>query len=239
MKKALLFIIFMIAAGWAAVPCLGLGDPEQKVTDTIKDYIVGKYPAWPKDEIQLSYKTAEDVFAELKSLPDAASLEVIEVYPDFKPVGTVIFPLRAVAGAESKKFMVRAKVEVVRKIACAAHLIRKGQVIAPEDLKLDDRDVALLPQKYFLDFDPLVSNEAKIAIPENSTIFEWMVGAVPLVRRGHLVTLLVSGPGLTVQAKAEAQEDGALGSEIKVKRVDSNKIIAATIVSADQVEVKL
>ncbi len=220
-------------------PCLGLNDPERLVGETVKNYIAGKYPAWPKDEIQLTFKAAEGVFAELKDLPDGTSLEVIEVYPDFKPVGTVVFPLRAGSGAAASKFMVRARVEVVRKIVAAARLIKKGQVIAADDLKIEARDVALLPQKYFLDRAQLAGLEAKISIPENSTVFEWMIGAVPLVRRGAVVTLTVSGPGLTVKAKAEAQDDGVIGSEIRVKRIDSNKVVTAKVVSADEVEVTL
>ncbi len=240
MNKYLLPLLFLgLTLAGFSLPAVALDNPEQAVTDTIKSYIVGKYPDWPKDEIQLTYKTADSAFAELRGLPGDASLEVIEVYSDFKPVGTVVFPLRVSSASAAKKFMVRAKVEVVRRIVAAARLVKKGQVIAPEDLKLEARDVALLPQKYFLSTDGLVGQEAKIAIPGNSTVFEWMVGAVPLVHRGKAVTLLVSAPGLTVKAQAEAQDDGALGAQIRVKRADSNKIVTATIISADEVEVKL
>ncbi len=238
-KNFIRVLLLGVLLAGTVLPVLALDNPEQRVTTTVKDYIVSKFPDWPKDDIRLTYKAAEGVFAELKGLPEGATLEVIEVYPDFKPVGTVVFPLRVSDGLAAKKFMVRAKVEVVRNLVCAARLIKKGQVLAQSDLKTEPRDVALLPQKYFLSFDPLAGKEAKISIPENSTIFEWMVGEVPLVHRGAAVTLLVSAPGLTVKSKAEAQEDGSLGSEIKVKRADSNKIVAATIISADEVEVKL
>jgi flagella basal body P-ring formation protein FlgA len=239
MKKIfILFLLIGLAVG-VSLPGWAMDNPEQKVTDTIKSYIVNKYPNWPKEEISLTFKMAESVFAELKTLSENASLEVIEVYPDFKPVGNVVFPIKVAFGIESKKVMVRAKVEVVRNIVAAAKLIKKGKVIEPADLKIDLRDVALLPQKYFVSNDPLVGQEAKISIPENSTIFAWMVGAVPLVHRGNPVTLVVSAPGLTVKTKAEAQEDGGLGSEIKVKRIDSRKIVAGKIISANEVEVKL
>ncbi|MDD5593677.1 MAG: flagellar basal body P-ring formation chaperone FlgA, partial [Candidatus Margulisbacteria bacterium] len=216
-----------------------LDNPEQKVTDTIKNYIVAKYPDWSKDEIRLTYKTAENIFSEMTALPKDSQLSVIEVYTDFKPVGSVVFPIRAVAGGMDRKFMIRAKVDVVKKVAAAARLIKKGRSIESADLKIEERDVALLPQKYFLSAEPLVSKEAKISIPGNSTIFEWMVGEVPLVRRGAPVTLIVTAPGLAVKTKAQAQEDGVLGSEIKVKRADSNKIVAGKIISAGEVEVKL
>jgi flagella basal body P-ring formation protein FlgA len=182
---------------------------------------------------------ADAAFASLKAVPGNATLEVLEVYPDFKPVGTVVFPLKADFGSESRKIMVRAKVEVIRQVAAASRYIKKGKSLEAADLKTDARDVALLPQKYFVGVDSLIGKEAKISIPENSTIFEWMVGDVALIHRGDMLTLTVSTAGLTVKAEAQAQEDGGLGSEIRVKRVDSQKLITAKIISPNEVEVKL
>jgi flagella basal body P-ring formation protein FlgA len=221
-------------------PVLALENPEQKTSDVIKNYVVNKYPDWAKEDVRLTFKMSEGVFGEMKSWPEQTALSVLEVYPDFKPVGSAVFPILASAGDEVfDKKLIRVKVEVFKKIAAAARLIKKGKTIEASDLKLDDRDIALLPQKYFTLLDPLVNKEAKISIPSNSTIFEWMVGDVPLVRRGAQVNLLVSAPGLVVKTKASAQEDGMLGSEIKVKRLDSNKQLSAKVVSASDVEVKL
>jgi flagella basal body P-ring formation protein FlgA len=232
-------LLIVILSFWPGHRSFALDNPEQRVADTIKDYIVNKYPDWPREDIKLTFKMADAVFAGLKTVPEDAKLEVLEVYPDFKPVGSVVFPIRAAFGGAERKVTVRARVEVIRDVAAAARLIKKGTALEAADLKMNSRDVALLPQKYFVGLDPLVGKEAKISIPENSTIFEWMIGEAPLVRRGSLVTLMVSAPGLTVKTKAEAQEDGGLGSEIKVKRADSRKVVTAKIISPDEVEVKL
>jgi flagella basal body P-ring formation protein FlgA len=232
--------LVVISSFWFGRCSLALDNPEQRVTETIKNYIVNKFPDWPRDEIILTYKMADSAFASLKDVPEAATLEVIEVYPNFKPVGSVVFPIRASAGLEIKKVMVRAKVEVIRKVVAAARLIKKSASIEAADLKTDSRDVALLPQKYFVSVDALIGKGAKISIPENSTIFDWMVGAVPLVHRGDIVSLLALASGLTVKTTAQAQEDGLLGSEIKVKRADSpRKMITARVISSSEVEVKL
>jgi flagella basal body P-ring formation protein FlgA len=225
---------------WSFVsPCLALDNPEQKVTETIKNYIVKKYPGWAGNKINLTYRMAEGVFSELKKLPESASLGIIEVYADFKPVGSAVFPLQASFEGSGAKYMIRAKVEILQEIVAAARRIKKGTLIGRDDLKLEERDVALLPQKYFTGPDLLISQEAKISVPENSTIFNWMIGEVPLVHRGDILTLIVNAPGLSVRVKAKAEEDGLLGQEIKVKRADSNKILAAKILSANEVEVKL
>ncbi|MBN3033611.1 MAG: flagellar basal body P-ring formation protein FlgA [Candidatus Saganbacteria bacterium] len=237
-------LLLAIIVNWSLVLghlsfCRALDDPEQRVSETIRNYVVGRYPDWANDRIDLTFRQAEGIFAEMKELPETVSLEVLEVYPDFRPVGSVVFPLVASCESGGRKYLVRAKVEVFKNVVAAARLIKKGTLIGPDDLKLDERDVALLPPKYFTAFDRLISQEAKISVPDNSTVFEWMIGAVPLVHRGDEVTLTVAAPGLTVKVKARAEEDGVLGAEIKVKRKDSNKILPARVVAAGEVEVKV
>jgi flagella basal body P-ring formation protein FlgA len=121
----------------------------------------------------------------------------------------------------------------------AARQIKRGETVAAEMLKLERRDVALLPEKYFVETATLVGQETKIGVPANSTLFAWMVGAPPLVRRGSQVLIAVTAPGIAVKARGEALEDGSTDQEIKVKRLDSGKILKAKIKTADEVEVKI
>ncbi len=218
---------------------LALENPEQKVTEVIKDYIVTKQPELSKEEIQITFKLAEKTFEELRSRGDAAEIKVLEVYPEFKPIGNVVFPLQVKDGGGSDKMLLRAKVEIMKKIAAAAQTIKKGKVLEASDVKYEVRDVALLPQKYFIESFSLAGKEAKIGIPKNSTLFEWMVGEPPLLRRGSSVALTVSEPGLIVRVRGETLEDGYRDAEIKVKRADSKKIIVGKVISPTEVEVKL
>lgn len=235
--KILILISFVISIfGFEA---FALDNPEQKATETIKNYIQAKYPNWSKAEIRLNFKSAESSFNEMKKLEDKTELKVMEVYPDFKPVGSVIFPLATGSAEGSRKFLLRVRVEVVKRIAAAGRLIKKGKMIEAADLKTEERDVALLPQKYFADPNALIGQEAKITIPQNSTLFDWMVGDVPLVHRGDPITLVVAGPALAVKTKAAAMEDGYLNSEVRVKRADSQKIVTGKLVSKNEVEIKL
>jgi flagella basal body P-ring formation protein FlgA len=236
-----LIIAWLLVFGyWLLLPAAALDNPEQKVTELIKDYVVAKYPNWTTDEINVIFKSAEQAFEELKDVPAAGRFKIVEVYADFKPVGNVIFPVEIeVSSEEVQKVFIRAKVEVLKKIAAASRLIKKGKVIESSDLKLEERDVALLPQKYYLDPNLLTGKEVKLSIPENSTIFEWMVGDLPLVRRGSEVSILVSAPALTVKAAGRALEDGYLDEAVRVKRRDSEKIIVCKVISTGEVEVEL
>jgi len=236
-----LVIIWLLFLGhWLFVaPADALDNPEQKVTEVVKDYILAKYPSWSREEIQVTFKFAEKTFAELEKLPEKVQLKVIEVYPEFKPLGNVIFPILVCYDDTEQKYFLRAKVEILKKVVVAAKRIKRGKVLEAEDFKLEERDVALLPQKYFVDSNFLVGKEAKISIPANSTIFEWMVGETPLIRKGSEVMLVVTAPGLKVKAKAVALEDGYRDAEIKVKREESGKVVVGKVVSESEVEVKL
>jgi flagella basal body P-ring formation protein FlgA len=238
--KLLLAVVLSVAFGPAGLPAAwALDNPEAKVTAVIKEFITAKNPAWSRDEIKIAYKTAEKTFAQLAELPGDTQFKVLEGYPDFKPVGSVIFPLQATSVQGSNKFLLRAKVEVLKQIAVAAKLIKKGQKIEAADLNWAERDVALLPQKYFTAPEQLLSEEAKISIPENSTIFAWMAGPPPLVRGGQAVTLVATAAGLTVRAKGEALSDGYRDEVIQVKRLDADKVLQGKVVSAAEVEVNV
>ena len=218
---------------------LALDSTDKKVSETLKDYIVSKYSQYSRDEVKISFKYAESTFDKLKSMGSDIKIEVLDGYPEFKPLGSVVFPLKVTGGQEEEKIFLRAKVEVLKKVAAAAKFIKKGKIVESGDLKVEERDVALLPNKYFTDLGAIISKESKLSIPANSTIFSWMVGDQPLIRRGSTVTVLVTGPGLAVKTKGEAQEDGYLNDEIKVKRIDSKKIILARVISPAEVEVKI
>lgn len=236
MKKIVVISMVCLAALSLAQAAPNL---ESRVSDALKDYIIGKYPQYSRDDIKISFKYAENAFDKLEKMSGGFKIEVIEGYPEFKPLGSVVFPLKVSDGEEIEKLFLRAKVEVMKNVVAAAKYIKKGTIIAEDDLKIELRDIALLPEKYFADAGPIIGKEAKLSIPSNSTLFSWMVGEQPVVRRGATITIVVSAPGLTVKSKGEAQEDGYLNDEIKVKRMDSKKVVLAKIISPAEVEVKI
>ena len=62
---------------------------------------------------------------------------------------------------------------------------------------------------------------------------------VPIIERGKSVTILVQSAGITVKAKGEALESGALGDAIIVRNLASKAVLTSVIVTNDTVEVKM
>lgn len=236
-RNLLLVIILSLAIGhWS----LALNNPDQKVTEVIKNYVVTKYPDWSKDEVKVTFKYAERAFGKLRTYGEDVSFKILELYSDFKPLGNLLLPLEiSEKGKPKARIFLQAKVEVYKDVAVAKRTIKKGKVLTKGDLKLEKRDVALLPQKYVTLLLPLIGKEAKMTIPKRSILFSWMAGELPVVRRGEKVKILVSGQNLLIEAKGTALEDGYPQEEIKVKRPGAKRILQAVVKGPGQVEVKL
>jgi flagella basal body P-ring formation protein FlgA len=218
-----------------------LDDPEAKIAKVIEDYVIATYPDWAGLEIRITFKYADRLFEGLRALEGEVEFKIAEVYTNLKPVGNVIFPIEVSAGEESRKVFVRAKVEVFKKVVVAARHIKRGTMISLDDVKLEERDIAMFPQSYYADLEGVLLKETKTSVPRNSTIFEWMIKEIPLVRRGDEVTILVKGPNLLVRTTGMALEDGYEGKWLKVKVAgkDAKDSLEGRLISSNEVEVIL
>jgi len=234
----LLACTFLLLAG----PALALAKPKAKLAKVIKDYVVATYPNWGKLDIKVKFKFADKVFKRLSELSDQTTFQVVEVYRDFKPVGNVIFPVLVDDQGDKTKIFVRAKVEVFKAVVVAKQKIKRGQVIEASDIYLIQRDISMLPQKYFEDDLEVIGTEAKTTIPKNGLVFRWMVKEVPLVRRGEPITIIVKGPNLLLKTPGVALMDGYLGKKLRIKKkgvTDPKKIMEGKLISSKEVEVLL
>lgn len=237
--KWLKIIIGICLIGIVFNSAWALDNPEGELAYAIEDYVMTRYPDWIGYDIKVTFKYADKILGRLGDLEGDVDLRVVEVYKDFKPIGNVIFPIEVITAGSSQKIFVRARVEVFKNIVVANRRIKRGDEIGVEDLALESRDIAVLPQKYFEEIFQVANTEAKTTIPRNSTIFEWMIKEVPLVHRGEEVAILVTAPNLLLKTQGVALEDGYLGKKMKVKSKESKKTLEGSLISPTEVEVKL
>ncbi|MBU1027184.1 MAG: flagellar basal body P-ring formation chaperone FlgA [Candidatus Margulisbacteria bacterium] len=222
-----------------ATSSTALSDPKFNITNVIKQYVVAEYPEWKDLDVKVSFKSDDKLFKGLTALKGSVDYKILEVYKDFKPVGNVIFPIVVKAKGFNKKIFVRAKVEVYKMVVVAQETIPRGQVLNNDSLSLEQRDIAMLPQKFYSQVEDVMLTEAKTSIPKNSTIFAWMVKEVPLVRRGDELMVIVKGTNLLVKRLGKALEDGYLNQAIRIKMDNSKNPIEGVLISTDEVVVKI
>ena len=224
------FLVFLALIGLMALA--SAHTPE----DAVRDYVLKYNPDWEGAELKFTLKGGEDLS---KKYP-GAEFSVPEDFQITKITPKLVLPIRAVKeGVELGRKVVYVKVEVYQEVVVAKNKIGKKQTVAAEDLKLAEREVSLLPARYFKDTEGIIGKMSKSFIPAGSVIMDWMVSDVPDIAKGEKIKIMVSAPNLVVSAQGYALQDGRIGDKIKVRREDSRSEFEAVVSAQGEVEVKL
>ena len=157
---------------------------------------------------------------------------------NFRPVGTVVFPVDVFRDRERvDAFFVKAQVRVYQVILVAGRSVSRGEKIGEQDVVARKEDVALLPVRFFTDRRQVIGKEARMSIPKDRVLLSWMVRDEPMVHQSAGVTLVAQKGNVRVEAAGKALEDGQMGEEIRVKNNGSAKIFQARVIGPSLVEV--
>ena len=107
--------------------------------------------------------------------------------------------------------------------------ILPGAVISPENVKVE-KVVSNYPER--ADWAVPYGFVAKRRLPENIVVLPGMVGPVKpkiLLKRNQNVVIKIDRPGLLITAIGKTMQDGRVGEYIKVRNVDSPRIIMAKV----------
>ncbi|NPA94166.1 MAG: flagellar basal body P-ring formation protein FlgA, partial [Thermodesulfobacteria bacterium] len=142
-----------------------------------------------------------------------------------------------VDGKPVRKARVCAYVEVYKKVLCAKRGLVRGQLIGPEDLSLVMMPISKLRGGFFDSPSRVVGLAAKRSIRPGQVIFASAVSKPVLVKRGSRVLIVASSNNLRITVPGIAQEKGAQGDFVRVKNIDSNRVVIARVKDSDTVVV--
>lgn len=120
--------------------------------------------------------------------------------------------------------------------AVAKTTIEKGQMLNAENIRIQEV-VSKTPQP--ANWTPPYGLIAKRTFAANAEIPAHLVAAATppvLLKRNQTVTIMINRAGFVATATGTALQDGATGEYIKVKNVDSQKIIMAKVIEDGTVE---
>lgn len=121
----------------------------------------------------------------------------------------------------------------------ARHPIPRGSIIQNTDLEFVPRRYSQLNHGYYGSAKLLTNMEAKRNIKMGQVLTPAVVKAQKLVMRGQHITIVAQTAGLNLRAKGKALMDGQRGQTIKVKNLNSKKLIYAKVVATGMVKVIL
>ena len=115
--------------------------------------------------------------------------------------------------------------------------IAPGERIAMSDLDWIDVSMSRLGHMTVTGADAVVGLAAKRGLRPGQPISIREIEVPVVVRKGTLVTMAVSGPGLVLTATGRALEDGAAGQTISLINVQSKRTVQGTVIGPDQVQI--
>jgi flagellar basal body P-ring formation protein FlgA len=227
----LLFLCFMSCSlsfdSFAAV--VATNPIPNKITKSVIRFLAAKDPIYASKRIEVTYKYADRTFAGLKARGGDITFEVIELYPDFKPVGNIIIPVQVYQdGQEKEKLFLRTTVSVFDYIVVARKRLMRGDIISTFEAGLDERDVASLNPDVIRSMDLAMGNP----------IYEHMIKDKPIIKKNDKVRMTLTNGGITASADGTALQDGNIGDTIKVRNMSSGKDLSGVISASGEVDIK-
>ena len=144
------------------------------------------------------------------------------------------------ASSDSKRFFrvpVYFNVRVFEFVAITKRKMGRKQQLTKENLFIARRDTTRMRGMAFSSIDDLKNMTTIASVQANTILTDHMVEVPPTIKQGSLVKLIVKQSGFKIVTKGLAQQTGYIGEVIKLKNVNSKKMVYGTIIDSDSVHV--
>lgn len=151
--------------------------------------------------------------------------------------GRISLRLEAVAedGRVVQSFTGTVFADVWKTVPCAARVLNRGDVLEPELVGFARKNLAYMARPPWDGRGLPLRMTA--AVGEGQPISADAVAAIPVVSKGQILTLVYAGQSLKLTVPVESLDDGGIGNTIRVRNMQSRRIVAALVVDAETVRV--
>lgn len=155
-----------------------------------------------------------------------------------QPIGRVTVRVRC-DGASPWTVFVPAQVKLFRDVVVVTRPLKRTGIIGFEDVALRERDISLISQGYLTSVDQAIGQKLTRPMVTDQVITLVHLEQAEVVRKGDQVVISASSGALNVKMPGEALSNGGLNEQIRVKNLNSNRVIKARVTAPGQVEVAL
>lgn len=153
-----------------------------------------------------------------------------------QPMGRVTVRVRC-EGSSPWTIFVPAQVKLFRDVVTVTHPLKRGAIIDYPDVTLRERDVGLISQGYMTAIELAVGQKLLRPVVTDQVLSLTHLEQAATVRKGDHVVISARSGTLSVKMPGEALSDGGLSEQIRVKNLNSNRVVKARITAPGQVEV--
>lgn len=117
-----------------------------------------------------------------------------------------------------------ARVAVTMDYVVTARPVRPGQIIAPDDLRIERGDITLQPASVVTDPTRAVGQHARIAVAQGSPLRLDMLRLPPAIQQGQTVRVVGQGEGFQVMNEGRAMNRAGEGESVRV-RLNNGQVV--------------
>ena len=134
---------------------------------------------------------------------------------------------------------VTAEIELFGPALVTTRSLARGTSLASSDVKIIETELSSLGHGHLEDLEEIQGMATLRTLPAGTVLTPSMLKAPRIIRRGDRVTL-VSGQGpVQVEMLGEAVSDAARGDRVRVRALNSQRVVEGWVVSANVVKVTL
>ncbi|AMB87116.1 flagellar biosynthesis protein FlgA [Pseudomonas agarici] len=154
------------------------------------------------------------------------------------PIGRVTVKIRC-EGSSPWTVFVPAQVKLFRDVLVTTRPLKRTGIIEPGDVVLRERDISLINQGFLTSPDQAIGQKIVRPMVMDQVITLAHLEQAEVVRKGDQVVISATSGSLVVKMPGEALSNGGLNEQIRIKNLNSQRIIKARITAPGQVEVAL
>ncbi len=125
----------------------------------------------------------------------------------------------------------------LKSVPSLKHTIRAGEMIKEEDIVQMHYPASRLHDDNVVDASELIGKTPRRSISNSRPIRKNEVQAPAMVKKGATVTMHYNTPAMSITTIGQTLQDGGKGELIRVKNIDSNAIVQASVLSENEVQV--
>jgi len=183
-------------------------------------------------------KVALDLRVSTVHLPvDAGKTYAIRELRHDERSGRLVAKLVAPARNPVYTMRITGRLQKLIKVPVLARHLRRGDIIRGRDVVLRAVDQILIPSNAIIQRSDIVGQAARRSLPSGQPVRDGDIEAPTLVRRGALVTMEISTPMMRLTARGKALDNGTLGETVRLRNIQSKRVIQGTVVGLDRVRI--
>ncbi len=141
-------------------------------------------------------------------------------------------------GRLSGKTRVRARAEIHGFVVAVRNGLRRHQELGEKDVLLVKKDINLIPPDAITEVKEALGKRMTLSLNGQEILRQSMVEAIPLVKKGDRVLIIIDNERFKITTLGEVKEEGRRGEWVKLMNISSKKEVSGRVIDAHTVLVE-